>query len=324
MAHELEIVDGKAMMAYAGDVPWHGLGTKVSPDLAPIQMMEAAGLDWEVAEAESFVRFNDQEIKTGMKSLVRVTDGKVLTNVGKNWHPCQNEEAFNFFNDFIAAGDMQMHTAGSLNDGKIIWALAKVNESFDAVDGDRVDSYMLFSNPHTYGKSIDIRFTPIRVVCNNTLSFSLQHASKNSTKMYHRTAFDPSVAKQQLGIASSKFLKYKEMSRFLASKRFDMNSLLEFYSTAFPHTAKDAVDVTPKVVADLSRNGQKAFEVLDKQPGAEFAEGSWWQALNSVTYVTDHLYGHNDNNRLASQWFGTNQTRKINAANKAVELATAA
>ena len=29
MAHELEIVNGNAQMAYVGDVPWHGLGTKV-------------------------------------------------------------------------------------------------------------------------------------------------------------------------------------------------------------------------------------------------------------------------------------------------------
>ena len=29
MAHELEIVNGQAQRAYVGDVPWHGLGTKV-------------------------------------------------------------------------------------------------------------------------------------------------------------------------------------------------------------------------------------------------------------------------------------------------------
>ena len=62
---------------------------------------------------------------------------------------------------------------GSLRDGKMVWGLAKVKESFSVGKEDQVDSYLLFANPHEYGKSIDIRFTPIRVVCNNTLSMAL-------------------------------------------------------------------------------------------------------------------------------------------------------
>ena len=69
---------------------------------------------------------------------------------------------------------------------------------------------------------------------------------------------------------------------------------------------------------------KQAYSVLETQPGAEFAEGSWWQAFNSVTYVTDHLQGRNADNRLHSQWFGSNQLRKIKAAEKAVEYALAA
>ena len=65
-------------------------------------------------------------------------------------------EAFDFFSDFVKAGDMEMHTAGSLDDGKMVWALAKVNESFELFKGDKVDSYLLFSNPHQYGKSSSI------------------------------------------------------------------------------------------------------------------------------------------------------------------------
>ena len=51
MAHQVET------MAYAGAVPWHGLGTPVSNDLSPTMMMEKAGLDWRVEEVESFVEF---------------------------------------------------------------------------------------------------------------------------------------------------------------------------------------------------------------------------------------------------------------------------
>jgi hypothetical protein len=79
-----------------------------------------------------------------------------------------------------------------------------------------------------------------------------------------------------------------------------------------------------KAYEDLSRNAKLCFDVLDTQPGAEFAQGTWWQAFNSVTFVTDHVQGRNKDNRLHSQWFGQNAARKVVAANKAVELATAA
>ena len=151
MAHLVET------MAYAGQVPWHGLGVPVSNDLTPMQMMEKAGLNWQVREVDNFIEFDGERKFTGQKSLVRETDGKILTTVGENWNPVQNSEAFEFFSEYVLAGDMEMHTAGSLKDGQMTWALAKVKDSFELFKGDQVDSYLLFSNPHQYGKSIDIR-----------------------------------------------------------------------------------------------------------------------------------------------------------------------
>src|SRR5210317_1830005 len=115
MAHMIEIVNGKAQMAYAGDVPWHGLGTKVPADLTPDQMLEAAGLDWTVEKKDlTFEVDGEQIVAPGKKALVRSSDGALLDVIGDNWNPLQNSEAFEFFNDFVAAGDMEMHTAGSL------------------------------------------------------------------------------------------------------------------------------------------------------------------------------------------------------------------
>lgn len=323
MAHELEIVNGEAQMAYAGDLPWHGLGTKVSNDLTPQQMMQKAGVDWRVQEVESFIRFKGDNVLTGQKSLVRETDGKILTNVGKDWHPVQNEQAFEFFNEYVLAGDMEMHTAGSLKGGNYVWALAKVKESFDLFGGDQVDSYMLFSNPHVYGKSIDIRFTPIRVVCNNTLTFAINSQAQRAVKVGHRTAFNADNVKTTMGLASEKFTKYKEMAQFLGQKRFSVDALMQYYNEVFPLTSGQSKqeDVNKDTI---SRMAKQAFDVLETQPGAEFAEGSWWQAFNSVTYVTDHMQGRNADNRLHSQWFGQNQLRKIKAAESAVKFALAA
>jgi len=318
MAHMVET------MAYAGELPWHGLGTEVSNDLTPAQMMQKAGVDWKVQEVESFIEFNGERKKTGQKSLVRSTDGRILTNVGEGWNPVQNEAAFEFFSEFVLAGDMEMHTAGSLRDGEYVWALAKVKESFDVFGEDKVDSYLLFSNPHKYGKSIDVRFTPIRVVCNNTLTLSLNQDSKNGVRLSHRTQFNPEMVKETLGLAHEKFAKYKEMAEFLGSRKVTAESLIQYYNTVFPNTSRTEMVKEVKQYEDLSRNAKLCYDALEVQPGAEFAAGTWWQAFNSVTFITDHIQGRNADNRLHSQWFGQNQARKVIAAESAVEFATAA
>ena len=320
MAHEVEMIDGVAQMAYAGDVPWHGLGVEVSNDLTPEQMMRKAGLDWSVEKVDSFIDVDGERIPTGQQSLVRSSDNKILTNVGGDWNPVQNSEAFEFFSEYVLAGDMEMNTAGSLKGGSNVFALAKVKDSFTILGEDQVDSYLLFSNPHQYGKAIDVRFTPIRVVCSNTLTFSLNSASKNFVKLNHRSVFDADQVKETLGIAHDKFSQYKEMAEFLSTRRFTAETLVQFYNDVFPYTHKES---EVKTVKDLSKNARDAYEVLETQPGANFGEGTWWQALNSVTYLTDHKLGRNADTRMQSAWFGVNQSRKIKAANKAVEYATA-
>ena len=72
---------------------------------------------------------------------------------------------------------------------------------FEAVKGDPVEQFFLFSNPHEYGKAIDIRFTPIRVVCNNTLSMALASVKNTGVKLNHRKVFDPEMVKEHMGIA---------------------------------------------------------------------------------------------------------------------------
>ena len=314
MSHEVET------MAYAGEVPWHGLGVQVRNDLTPEQMMVKAGLDWSV-EKEDMYLSSGQKV-SGKKALVRSSDEKILDIIGDDWNPVQNIEAFKFFNDYVMAGDMDMETAGSLKGGKNVFALAKVKESFSINGDDKVDNYLLFSNPHEYGKAIDIRMTAVRVVCHNTLTFSLQSSSANFVKLNHRTVFDPDLVKQQMGLASEKFTKYKEMAEFLSSRRFNAETLVNYYNEVFPHTYSKDKEV--KTVDDLTKNAKSAMDVLYTQPGANYAEGSWWQALNSVTYLTYHKMGRSSESRMQSSWFGQNQARKMKAVNKAVEYATAA
>jgi phage/plasmid-like protein (TIGR03299 family) len=306
-------------MAYAGDVPWHGLGVKVPNDLTPAQMLEAAGLDWEVEKITAYAKVGGKDVDIGQSALVRKSDNKILDVVSNDWNPVQNEEAFDFFNEFVAAGDMEMHTAGSLKEGQIIWGLAKVKESFELFKGDQIDSYLLFSNFHKYGFSTDVRFTPIRVVCNNTLTLSLNSKVERMAKISHRKVFEPTAVKEMLGIATDKLQKYKEMAQFLGSKKAKEEDIVEYFKRIFPLTTS-----VEEKSNDLSKNAKLGIDILHTQPGAEYAEGSWWQPFNAVTYMTDHLVGRSVDTRLSSAWYGYNKGLKTKALELAVEMAEAA
>jgi phage/plasmid-like protein (TIGR03299 family) len=319
MAHELEIVNGKAQMAYAGAVPWHGLGVKVPADLTPDQMLEAAGLNWTVEKIPAYYEKNDELFSIGQSALVRSTDGKMLDAVSDDWNPVQNEEAFGFFNEYVRAGDMEMHTAGSLKGGQIVWGLAKIKDSFDLFKGDQIDSYLLFSNFHKYGFSTDVRFTPIRVVCNNTLTLSLNSKVERMVKISHRKAFNPGNVKEMLGIATDKLSKYKEMAAFLGSKKAKNEDIVEYFKRVFPLSSSNE-----NTTKEFSKNAETALSILYTQPGAEFAAGTWWQPFNAVTYMTDHIVGRSNDNRLTSSWYGQNKTLKTKALELAVEMAEAA
>jgi len=308
-------------MAYAGEVPWHGLGVPVSSDLTPEQMLEKAGLDWEVEVRDMTVTGSDGEqiVVPGKKALYRSSDDKFFDVIGEDWNPLQNTEAFDFFNDFVAAGDMEMHTAGALTDGSRVWALAKVNDAFEVFKNDVVEQYLLFSNPHKYGQTIDVKMTPTRVVCWNTLSMALQGVTNYAVKVNHRRVFDADEVKAQLGVAKEKLDTYKEAAQFLGSKRFTNDNIVEYFNRIFPVTS----NAKGKENA-VSRNSKEAMEVLHTQPGAEFGAGTWWQAFNTVTYMTDHTLGRSDDTRLTSAWYGYNSKLKAKALETAIEYAEAA
>ena len=317
MLEQLE--DGSYSIAYSGEACWHGLGTKVPADLTPEQMMKAAGLDWTVEKTPLFTEVNGQRVDVDKTALIRTTDNKVLDVVGNDWNPVQNHEAFEFFNDFIAAAEMTMETAGSLKGGKHVWALAKINESFEVVSGDKVDGYLLFSNPHQYGKAIDVRFTSTRVCCNNTITEALRSSTVKKFSTGHRSVFNPDLAKEILGISMEKMNRYKEQAKYLSSKRYKDEYIVEYFNRIFPVTTgakKDEGELA-------SRAAKKAAALIDIQPGADFAPGSWWNLVNSVTFYTNHVASRSDDARLYSNWFGPNQALNLKAVETALEMASA-
>lgn len=315
MTHELEIINGKASIAYAGEMPWHGLGVKVSNDLSPIEMLQAAGLDWTVKKYRTFSVVDKKPIICPVSSLIRSSDNKLIDMVSEDWVPVQNQVAFEFFDEFVKSGDMEMHTAGSLKGGQIVWCLAKIKNSFELFGGDLTECYLLFTNYHRYGFSTDIRVTLIRVVCANTIAMALSSSAQKKFKYSHRKSFNPEYAKEVLGIASDTIKDYKEKMSYLGSKKTKDETIVEYFTRLFPGS------ITPREADSLSRNAKNAIARVSTQPGKQFAEGTWYQPYQVVTRIMDHEVGRSPDTRLASSWYGEHQKTKLKALSLALEMA---
>lgn len=313
MAHNIE------SLAWTGEKPWHSLGTQVAGNLSAHEMQVAAGLDWEVEKFDTYYKVNGVEYRDNQQVLLRTSDMTKLSNVGEDWNAVQNSAAFEFFHKFVEAGKMTMETAGSLQDGKIVWAMAKVGKDFTLFGNDKVEAYLLFTNPHQYGKSIDVRFQGVRVVCNNTLTMALNSKVNNVFKQSHRLEFKPEVVEQALHMVDKRMEDYKTAAEFLGSKRFTPETAQEFFDEVFP--IAEYKGTGKRKSKEHSTNSTQSMLALQHQPGLEYAPGSFWQIANAVTFVTDHIMGRTDDARLSNAWYGPVKDLKLKAFNLAMDYA---
>ena len=167
-------------MFYTREKPWHGLGTMVAEAPNSKDALRLAGLNWKVLQEPVYTE--NEELIQGYKANVRDTDRKVLGVVTDRYKVIQNEEAFAFTDALLGEG-IRYETAGSLQEGRRVWMLARLPREF-IIGGERISPYMVFSNTHDGSGAVKTALTPIRVVCNNTLNLALRTA-KRSWSMIH-------------------------------------------------------------------------------------------------------------------------------------------
>lgn len=167
-------------MFYTRTKPWHGLGVQVQEAPESKDALRLAGLDWKVYQREVYT---DSGIKIeGYRANVRNTDNKILGVVTERYKIVQNEEAFSFTDALLGKG-VRYETAGSLQEGKKVWLLARLPKEY-IISGEQISPYLVFSNSHDGSAAVRVAVTPIRVVCNNTLNLALSTA-KRSWAMVH-------------------------------------------------------------------------------------------------------------------------------------------
>lgn len=309
-------------MFYRDEVPWHGLGKKVTEDVTTAEAIQEAGLDWRVTAAPLYTGPDHGQKKVKHRAIMRETDQQVLGVVGPNYVPLQNEAAFNFFDPYVSSGQAILDTAGSLSNGQTIWVLARLNRApIEVVKNDVVEKYLLLSNSHRGGVAVRVGFTPIRVVCANTLAMSHGHGKSQLMRVTHGREVKENLEKIQevVNAADAQFEATAEQYRFLASRQVNKHDLQKFVKLVFQTTgdANERAMVREKKMTDTIT---RLFETGRGNAQSGVA-GTYWALYNAATEYISHEAQKNDERRMNSLWFGSNSNINNDALKVAVEMA---
>jgi len=195
MAH---LIGEKDNMLSIGVKPWHGLGIVLDDYVETKEAQKLAGLGWCVTKEPIFNR-GGQEIPE-YYGVTRSDTGDTLGIVKGQYEPYQNDEMFEFMDNVMQAAGTKIETCGSLRNGRTVWALAKAGTK-EYLSGDPVEEFFLFKNGFDGFTNIELCFTDVRVVCNNTLTMALKGAS-NLWKIRHTQNHKDRMQEVSLALAA--------------------------------------------------------------------------------------------------------------------------
>lgn len=318
--HNLEIINGKAQMFSVQKVPWHKLGTILDNPPTSKEAIVAAGLNWDVVPTDIFYKINDNYAQfEGKKALVRNTDNNPLSIVSDHYKPLQNSIAFEWFDPIVQEGKATYETAGSLQGGKKIWIMAKLNDDMDIIPGDTIQRYLLLANGHDGITGIMIQPTPIRVVCENTLNASL--ATGNINSIWHHGDIKEKMekVKRLLGLADKEFEYRKEVYKAMAKFQVNDEKSETYVKTILPDPNKEATDRV-KANLDNARNTVKKLHECGMGSKIPGVRGSMWGMYNAAVEYAEYYMPQKVRDLASYELWGLGANFKQKAYDTATEM----
>lgn len=313
MAHLVYKTEGEDSMAYVGSLPWHGLGQKLEEGASLEVWAEKAHLNWGVDE--TVVQYNIPGFRetpiplnfSNKKVLYRTDSLQPLAIVGKGYRVVQPSEILEFYRELVDNYGWHIHTAGSLDEGRRVWALAKMNESFVIGKNDTIQQFALLATSYDTTLSTTFMPTSVRVVCHNTLSYAYDRTGAGMIKVPHYEKFNPSLIKLEAGLLDDTFGEFGEKAQRMAQIYMNDDQCVSFFMNLM-HDDRMGDDFT-----DVMVDGPKAkaidgmIEKLSDGEGSDFETSinTLWGVLNAVTAWVDHEKpARSINNRFKGGQFG--------------------
>lgn len=320
MAHLVE------QMAYVGATPWHGLGNQLSPKQPLEVWQQEAGMNWQIQEspvrymADAVGHLGTIHSFPEQKVLYRSDSKEALSVVSQRYQVVQPREVLEFYRDLTERSGYELETAGVLKGGKKFWALARTGQSAELKGNDLVNGYLLLATSCDGTLATTATPTTVRVVCNNTLSISLNGAT-HAIKVPHSTRFDPQAVKKQLGLAVSHWDEFMYRMRALAERKVPWSEAMSYFMSVLCDTSPSGSLPEQLPNERALRKVQELYEGRGRGSQLASACGTAWGLLNAVTEYVDHeRRARNNEYRIDSAWFGQGAALKQRALKSVLQM----
>jgi phage/plasmid-like protein (TIGR03299 family) len=331
MAHNLNYNESLKRHAFftRKEPAWHNLGVVVERALTSEEAIKAAGLDFEVRKYPCYIN-SQAHFLTGNKisvpntfALVREDTLDVLNKPGKTvtktYEVVQNVEAFNFFDSIIGSKQAIFETAGALGLGERVFITAKLPGNIKSANPDDIiDKYLLLTTSHDGAGAIEAMFTPIRVVCNNTLNLALQ-THKNKVSIRHTSSAKDKIreAANLMGLYKAYDEEFSDMIKGLAKQMLQKSEILETLGQLVftPSEMVSFVKSTYKLkdVPEISTRKKNKFtsilESVDQGVGQDLYRGSKLWLVNGIsTFLNNDVEYKSEDDKFKHIMFGSGQS----------------
>jgi phage/plasmid-like protein (TIGR03299 family) len=286
MAHNLNETNGKVSFAARGEKAWHGLGQYVSEAMTSEQAIELGGLNYTVEKRPLYAPgwAGTMVEAEGHYGNVRTDTNDILGIVKGRYRIVQNKDAFGFFDTIIDKGEAIFETAGALGKGERIFVTAKLPEDM-LVRGERVEKYIMLTNSHDGTSTIIAGFTPIRVVCNNTLTAALKKLD-NKVSISHTASAESRLkeASRVMGIASKYMDEVNMTFESMTTRKLSDLEMKYFIETVMKNNIKE--DKSDKEASTRMKNlvdQVYSFAITHPTQTTEAAYRTLWGAYNGIS-----------------------------------------
>ena len=303
MAHQ--ILENDTMFSVK-ERPWHGLGVVVETAPTIEEAITLANLGWTVEPKE--IKTVDGINIPNKKALMRSDTNDCLGVVGSGYNILQNTEAFKFFEPFVENGLATLETAGSLFNGKRVFILAKIaGDDMEVQKGDFVEKYILLSNAHDGSQAVKVGYTPIRVVCNNTLTCAETSQTSQLIRVYHKTNVSQTLQdlRETMDLVNKQFIATEEKYKELAKKQVSTADLDKYVKRVFSKKKLEDMYNTPSEYTDeqVEKFRKKLMEHVEEVFEKELVHNRWTM-YNAVNHYLNHGRSRTLESTYNSMWFG--------------------
>jgi len=321
MSHELtQNAIGETEFFFAGKKPWHGLGQGVEGLQLASEAIKLAHLDWFVSKRPLLTMDGVAVPENIGMATVRDDNSTILGCVTENYSVVQNSDAFSFFDCVVGAGEAIYETAGSLFGGKRVFMSAQIPGEIRLTNDDTVEKYLVLLNPHDGTGSLKMFFTPIRVVCKNTLNAAMRGMTQGiSIRHIGDVDYKIKQARDILGITSRYFQSFEEVATAMKNKLVNSAMVEDFIKKCFE--VQPIEDISTRKQNEMDRV-RELFEADPKNnlPGIE---GTVWSLYNSAVEFSDHeavAVRKNADRRMQSILWGSGESFKNRAFDASMSI----